>query len=587
MARLVLTKEIQEYIRVRYESTQNITHIADEVMKKFNLQTKAETFRRRVGTFLAKSNIKKQTSEIKRLFFDIETSYYLVPTFQFWKVNINPDNILREKKIICIAYKWQYEDKVHVLKWDENQDDTKLIKDFIQVIKDADEIVAHNCVEVNTPVLTSDFRWVKAGDLKEGDTLGGFEEKTPPNTTCRNKDGKWNGNGYRKLKEAKVTDFSKKMAECIKVTFDNGDEVTTTKDHFWLSLGIKDRNQRWRSSQELVVGNRVMKYFNPWERDNTYNGGWISGFISGEGTLKMGGEAGLSIDFCQRAGVTWDKALRICDELGLELCKKRKPKTGGLGKGDTLYTGINGGKFKTMEVIGKYEIDRFIHKIDWNNLGFLKGKNLEVATVVKIEEVGMKEVAVFSTSSKTFFGAGYPMHNCDKFDIKELRTRAILTGNLMFPIYRTLDTLKKSRQYFRFPSNKLDYLGKVLNVGRKLDHEGMKLWIDICEHKNKASLKRMIDYCVQDVAVLEDVYFAISPYIYHNTNMAVLKGGEKWHCPECASKNVQLSHTDATAMGYIKRHMKCNSCRKFYKISNRTYLKMLEFTLLKSKDANT
>ena len=67
----------------------------------------------------------------------------------------------------------------------------------------------------------------------------------------------------------------------------------------------------------------------------------------------------------------------------------------------------------------------------------------------------------------------------------------------MFPIYRTLDTLKKSRQYFRFPSNKLDYLGKVLNAGRKLDHEGMKLWIDICEHNNKASLKKMTDYCIR------------------------------------------------------------------------------------------
>ena len=74
----------------------------------------------------------------------------------------------------------------------------------------------------------------------------------------------------------------------------------------------------------------------------------------------------------------------------------------------------------------------------------------------------------------------------------------------------------------------------------------------------------------------------MSPYIYHNTNMAVLKGGEKWHCPECASDNVQLSHTDATAMGYIKRHMKCNSCRKFYKISNRTYIRMLENIMFKS-----
>ena len=34
-------------------------------------------------------------------------------------------------------------------------------------------------------------------------------------------------------------------------------------------------------------------------------------------------------------------------------------------------------------------------------------------------------------------------HNGDKFDMKELRTRALLTENLMFPVYRTLDTLKK------------------------------------------------------------------------------------------------------------------------------------------------
>jgi DNA polymerase elongation subunit (family B) len=174
-------------------------------------------------------------------------------------------------------------------------------------------------------------------------------------------------------------------------------------------------------------------------------------------------------------------------------------------------------------------------------------------------------------------------HNGDKFDMKELRTRAILTDNLMFPVYRTLDTLKKARQYFRFPSNKLDYLGKALNLGRKLDHEGMQMWIDICEHKSKEALDKMVEYCEQDVILLEDVYHAISPYIYHNTNFAVLKGGHKWHCPECASDNVQLSHTDATAMGVIRRHMKCNDCRKFFKISNRTYLHMLENLIRNSK----
>lgn len=312
---LQFTKQQQEYILTRYETQKNITHLASEIKGKFDLPFDVEKIRRRISHFLAKEEKTKKKSEIKRLFFDVETSYYLVPTFQFWKVNINPDHIIREKKIICICYKWQYEDTVHRLVWDGKQDDTKLIKDFIQVIKHADEIVAHNG---------------------------------------------------------------------------------------------------------------------------------------------------------------------------------------------------------------------------------------------------------------------------DKFDMKELRTRAILTENLMFPVYRTLDTLKKTRQYFRFASNKLDYLGKVLNLGRKLDHEGMQLWIDVCEHKNKESLQKMVEYCEQDVILLEDVYHAISPYIYHNTNFAVLKGGKKWHCPECASENTQLSHTDATAMGVIRRHMKCNDCRKFFKISNRTYLWMLENEMRKN-----
>lgn len=310
------TSEIKEYLKVRYESQKNITHLAAELKGKFNIESNVETIRRNISSILQKQNLTKKKQDTKRLYFDIETSYYLVPTFQFWKVNINPDNIIREKKIICIAYKWEYEDSVHVLVWDKNQDDTKLVKDFIQVIKQADEIVAHNG---------------------------------------------------------------------------------------------------------------------------------------------------------------------------------------------------------------------------------------------------------------------------DKFDIKELRTRAILTDNLMFPVYRTLDTLKKAKQYFRFPSNKLDYLGKVLNGEGKLKTEGMQMWIDICEHKDKEALSKMVEYCKRDVIVLEDVYKAISPYIYHNTNFAVLKGKDRWQCPECASDNVKLSHTDATAMGIIRRHMKCNDCRKFFKLSNRSYLFMLDKLILKSR----
>jgi hypothetical protein len=166
-------------------------------------------------------------------------------------------------------------------------------------------------------------------------------------------------------------------------------------------------------------------------------------------------------------------------------------------------------------------------------------------------------------------------HNVNRFDIKELRTRAIYHGVLMFPNYRTLDTLTKARQYFNFASNKLDYIGDFLNVGRKLDHEGFELWEKVSAGDEQA-LEKMIRYCENDVVLLEDAFFVLSPFINHNNNFAVLTGGKRWHCPECASKDVKMFRTYSTPMGIIRREMKCNTCKKQYRVSNKTYLSMLE-----------
>lgn len=81
----------------------------------------------------------------KRLFFDIETS----PNVGlFWtagyKLNISHDNIIKERAIICIAYKWAGEDDVHCLTWDKNQNDKKILQDFVKVANEADELVGHN-----------------------------------------------------------------------------------------------------------------------------------------------------------------------------------------------------------------------------------------------------------------------------------------------------------------------------------------------------------------------------------------------------------------------------------------------------------
>lgn len=81
----------------------------------------------------------------KRLFFDIETS----PNIGlFWeagyKKNIDYSNIIQERAIICICYKWEDEKEVFSLQWDFKQCDKKMLEKFIEVADSATEMVGHN-----------------------------------------------------------------------------------------------------------------------------------------------------------------------------------------------------------------------------------------------------------------------------------------------------------------------------------------------------------------------------------------------------------------------------------------------------------
>jgi len=169
-------------------------------------------------------------------------------------------------------------------------------------------------------------------------------------------------------------------------------------------------------------------------------------------------------------------------------------------------------------------------------------------------------------------------HNGDRFDIKWLRTRCVFHQIEMPPKIKTLDTLKKARGAFYFNSNRLDYIGDYLGVGQKIE-TSYGLWKDIALNNCSKAMKKMVDYCKEDVRLLERVYKRLSPYITHNTHAAVLAGGEKWQCPECGTVDVVCNKTRTTAAGTIKREMKCNNteCRKHYTISNRDYLNLLEW----------
>lgn len=81
----------------------------------------------------------------KRLYWDVEVS----PNIGFFwqpghKISLSYDNIIKERAIICICYKWENEKKIHYLKWNSKQCDKKMLQEFIKVANRADELVGHN-----------------------------------------------------------------------------------------------------------------------------------------------------------------------------------------------------------------------------------------------------------------------------------------------------------------------------------------------------------------------------------------------------------------------------------------------------------
>lgn len=91
-------------------------------------------------------------SKIKRLFFDIETSPNVGLFWQAgYKLNIGHEQIIKERAIICICYKWAGEKEVYSLAWDSKQNDKSLLEKFILIANEADELVGHNGDKYDLP----------------------------------------------------------------------------------------------------------------------------------------------------------------------------------------------------------------------------------------------------------------------------------------------------------------------------------------------------------------------------------------------------------------------------------------------------
>lgn len=149
-------------------------------------------------------------------------------------------------------------------------------------------------------------------------------------------------------------------------------------------------------------------------------------------------------------------------------------------------------------------------------------------------------------------------HNGNKFDIPRINARFIINGLAPTKPYFSVDTCQIAKKQFGFSSNKLDALAGYFNIPHKLE-TSFELWKK-CLDGDKQSLTYMLKYNKMDVAILEEVYLKLRPWIKNHPNMGNLLNS-KMACANCGSKDLKLIPDKYyyTSVGKYKLY-KCNSC---------------------------
>jgi len=153
-------------------------------------------------------------------------------------------------------------------------------------------------------------------------------------------------------------------------------------------------------------------------------------------------------------------------------------------------------------------------------------------------------------------------YNGLKYDIPTLNKEFIKSGMTPPAPYKQVDLYQVVRRAFRFESNKLDFVSEALAIGRKVKHEGFKLWVD-CMDKDRPNHERawrkMERYNKGDVKLLEKLYRRLRPWIVRHPNVA---GGLS--CPKCGSEKVQRRGAQVAQFRTYARYQ-CQACAGWFR----------------------
>jgi predicted metal-dependent peptidase len=249
------------------------------------------------------------------------------------------------------------------------------------------------CVSPETRVLTSDLRWLRADQIRAGDELLGVDEECCP------------GRQGRRLSLGAVEDVVSMTSPMIRVVTDRG-AINVSANHPFLATVLSGSIYTWRMAAELKPGVRIAYLADPWERDSSWDAGWLAGLYDGEGYIVCGrGKHGTSrLGLAQNAGFVMTRAARLLQERGVRFAYDQNRRTHEL-----RVHGMN----SILPLLGRLGSVRLIENFRGqvaHGWWPIHGQH-RAATVIAVEVLSPGTVIGIQTSNKTLVTNGFVSHN--------------------------------------------------------------------------------------------------------------------------------------------------------------------------------
>jgi len=237
------------------------------------------------------------------------------------------------------------------------------------------------CLSPDTRLLTSDLRWVPIADIKVGDELIACDEQLSQKN---------------KMRRSRVIGRKDQVADRVRITTTEG-VLVCTNNHQWVSIASGKTARKWRRADQLRPGMRLVQFCQPWSSFDTYEDGWVSGVLDGEGYVHKSTNI---VGVAQNEGFVLDRLRKALLSKGFTLNEHLK--------GECVELRVR----EMLKLIGAYRPSRLLPKAVslWEGKRSWSKHTLR-PEILAIEALTPGYVCGIATETGTVTAEGFLTHN--------------------------------------------------------------------------------------------------------------------------------------------------------------------------------